>query len=172
MIKQRIVQAVLDEPELVGTIKMPRITLLERLRLKSPEKRELYITGATPATMYKISALIGGLKTKSDKEGTSAKVYDIIHSNIGTLVKFVAIAIHNKKGDPPEWLLDALHHQFPIEKLKHIADIAYRRLGVEPFFGIMGLVREIDLLNDPQETEAHGQQSGEQSNISDSDMKK
>lgn len=170
--RNKIVEAFLDEPEKVAVIDMPRRGILQLLRLKPPQKKELYMTGATPATMYKISALIGSLKTKSNKEGTSAKVYDIIHSNIGTLVKFVAIAIHNKKGDPPEWLLDALQHQLPIEKLKHIADIAYRRLGVEPFFGIMGLVREIDLLSEAQETEAHGQQLEGLSNTSDSAMKK
>lgn len=170
--KERIVQAVIDEPEYVGAINMPRKTLLERLRLKNPQQRKIYISGATPSTMYRISTLVGSLKTKSDKEGTSAKVYDLIASNIKTLVRFCALSIHNKKGDPPSWLLDALENQISTEELQRIADIAYRRLGVEPFFGIMGLVREIDLLSDTQGTAAHGQPSEEQSNTSASAGKK
>lgn len=148
---ENIVNGVVNTPEKIGTVKVSRGWLMPK------EERDLVISGATAGTLYRISAIINKLKTKSELQGND-RHYFILEANTKQMVEIIALAIHNKPGDPPKWLYDALFNQFSIEQLYEIFKIVYGRLDVATFFAIMGSVREINILNDTQETEAPKQQ--------------
>lgn len=156
---------VLNAPEKIGTVKVSRGWFMPS------EDRDLVITGVTLATLLRMSAVVNKMPTKTDKEGVD-RIFHFIEANASQIIEVIALAIHNKKGDPPGWLYDSLANQFSIDQLKTIFNRIYGRLDVQSFFGIMGLVREINVLNDTPETEAPGQQSAGLSNTSGSGGKK
>lgn len=164
--QKEIIEAVLDESDLIGSIKMPPRNISERiliwLRIKKPEMRNLYIKGATAHTMFQISKLLLSLQRSSNEQLDEFKIYDLMQSNVSKIVMFIAISVHNSKGNPPDWLIDGLETQFEVEDLKAMVSVAYRRLGIEPFFGIMALLGRPELnLIGTQETEVPGQPSEE-----------
>lgn len=161
-----IIDAVLDEPELVGSIDILPENKWQRfliwLRIRKAEKRELYLKGATASTMYQISKLLLSIRTISEEKDEEGRAYDLINSNVKHVVLFVAIAIHNSVGRPPQWLIDGLDTQFSMDQLKAISDAAYERLGIESFFGILVSLRNPDLnLIDTREIPAPSQPSAE-----------
>lgn len=147
-----IVNGVVDTPEKVGTI------LVSRGWFMPKEKHELVISGCTPGTLYRISAIINRMKAKTEKKGID-KIFDIVEANTRDLVEVIALGIHNKKGDPPKWLRDALMDEFSFGQLEAIFKRVYGRLDVSTFFGIMGSIREINILTDTQEIEVPKPQS-------------
>ena len=118
--------------------------------------------------MYKITELLLEVSSKSDVEDDDGKMYDIMNRNVGHTIRFLSIAIHNSDSEPPAWLVKALDTQFNMDQLQAMSKAAYRRLGIQPFFGIMGLLRNQELnLIDTQETPAHSQPSAELPNTTD-----
>lgn len=154
--QKEIIEAVLDEPVLLATVKQDR-TWFDRLLFRKEKETNLSIKGATASTMFKITELLLSIKQTSEVKDSEGQVYDLMNSNINHVVQFLAIAIHNAKGDPPESLLSILNNNFTIEQLQAMASVAYRRLGIEPFFGIMGLLRKPDLkMTVTQDQTVHG----------------
>lgn len=155
----KIIEAVLDEPVLLASVKV------KEKWWKKAKTRDLYLKGATASTMYKITELLLSIRTTSKVQDSEGQIYDLMNANIKHVVRFIAIAIHNDKGTPPKWLEDALENQFSVEELKAMSVAAYRRLGIEPFFGIMGLLRNPELkMIDTPETTVLGQPSEVSSN--------
>lgn len=154
--EKAIIEAVLDEPILLATV----VEKHKWWKFKKPTKHDLYIKGATASTMYKITELLLSLKLKSNEKDDEGQLYDLMHSNVNHIVKFLSIAIHNSKGNPPANLVNLLENNFSLEQLQAMASIAYRRLGIEPFFGIMALLREPELkMSITPEKKALGQSS-------------
>lgn len=149
---ENIVNGVINTPEKIGTVKVSRGWLMPK------ENRDLVIEGVTLGTLYRMSAIINQMKTKTEKKGLDA-IFHVVETNSNQIVEIIALAIHNKKGDPPKWLFDALNYEFTFEQLTKIFNRIYGRLDVQGFFGIMGSIREINILNDTQETEAPKQPS-------------
>lgn len=151
-IHKEIADAVLNEPEYLFTVTYKQWGFIKR-------SKPVYLKGATASTLLKVAGLIEALKSQSDKAGESAQVFDLIGSNIDLLVDLIATVIHNDRTPVPSYLKDAILHDFEIEELKSLAHRVYRRLGVEPFFGIMELVHEFRIIAPPstrQAPKAHG----------------
>lgn len=160
--QKEIIEAILDEPVLLATVK-PKRTWRDRILFRTPKETSLYIKGATASTMFKITELLLSIKQTSDVKDNEGQIYDLMNSNIKHIVQFLAIAIHNAPGNPSPELIHTLNNRFTIEQLQAMASVAYRRLGIEPFFGIMGLLRspELKIVSTPDRT-APGQDSAEQ----------
>src|SRR5690606_20759005 len=106
-------------PEKIATVKVSRGWFM-------PDKEvDLVITGATPATLWRISAIINKLAVKF-RGPLLDTGYRMIEANTKQLIEIIAIAIHNKKGDPPKWLIDALENNFSVDELKQLFDRIYR----------------------------------------------
>lgn len=161
--KKEIAKAVLNEPEFLFTVTERVKTKKWGAIIRTTEiQHDVYVTGATAHTLLKVAGLIEELKIKSEKESAQAQMYDLINSNMESLVQFLAIVIHNKPTPVPHWLTQSLMNDFSMEQLQELNKTVYGRLGVESFFEFMELIHEFQIVQSPkgqQEAKAPGQPS-------------
>lgn len=155
--KKEIVQTITSQKKFLKKVKINYPSRAKRflamLRI-IPKYRAIYISDLWPATVFRLLGVLTDLKVSNTNE--DVEIYQMIRTNIPLFIEFLAIGLHNKKSDPPEWLVDALNYQVSNEELlEYIIDI-YRRLDVETFFGITGSLVSLQKLNPILEAEAHG----------------
>ncbi|QEL01576.1 hypothetical protein FKG96_12415 [Olivibacter sp. LS-1] len=160
---RQIAEAITDRPTELKKIRIKYTTWWKKVLAFLcilPRTRMLTIKAPCAATMYDIVAIYDELKiTKDVVEDIDGLLYGIVKENLPSIIESIAIAVHNKEGKPPKWLLDALWYQFEQYELATACKIVYRGLDFDSFFGIMTFVRNIKML-DIIGTQARGQGQG------------
>lgn len=169
-VPDEIVEAVATDELALKTIKYRHPywwgRALQAIRL-IPRDKVIYLKPACVVTMIRIAGLFASLpKMPSDASKRMERIHALINSELPKIVEALAVAIHNGKGNPPDWLVDAIRYQFTQEELALSIYHVHRRLGVEAFFVIMGFAQNL-AATDMLATEAHGQQSEESSSTMD-----
>lgn len=132
-------EAILNESTILAEVEVKRPFLFF---FKRSERVVLEIKGATADTMYRIVSMIEELAEPVDN--SESDMYNMINSNTDLMISIIAQAIHNKPSSPPQWLLNSLR-KLPWLTLKGYMSVAYRRLGIEDFFGCMGLIKSLNV---------------------------
>ena len=138
----------INEPELIKTIQLPRRTILEKLRLKQPPILELKLTGVTMRTMQKAAQLILGYKLEAED------TFELAALNVFQHASIIALVIHNHNSPVPPELENAVLDNFTVNEIKELSHKVYRRLDIENFFVSMGLIRGLAIVKDTPETTA------------------
>lgn len=151
-IKSDIVDGVNDAPIIIKSVpvlyKSRWNKLLANIRLL-PRKRRIVLSGATPSTIFRIALITNDLKLPKGEiasEDYQRAMFTIIRDNYGTVMDFLATALHNRGSErPPEWLFTSLGRDFSMEELLDLTTDIYRRLDVVPFFGIINSIVQVKL---------------------------
>ena len=157
---QEIVDTISDRKQFVKKVKINYAkkwhTLLSFLFIL-PRFKKLYLTDPFPGTVYRLLGALIDLRTTKDPQDTEELgLYKIIQTNIPLLINFIAMGLHNKSSEPPQWLYHALNNQFSAKELESLSFDIYRRLDVETFFGITASLRKVQDLNLSLEPEVRG----------------
>lgn len=142
-IKKDVVASLADQKVLIKVLKIQKfytnwfskILCLIKILPKFKSKK-IYLSDPKPATVVRLLGEIIDLKIS--KSNNDLEVYEMIKSNIPIFINFLAIAIHNKKGNPPEWLIHSLGYEFEKNEISELSLEVYRRLDLQTFFGITG----------------------------------
>lgn len=127
-----ILDSLIDEPILLMVVEHEGVE--HRLEARS----------VTLHTLLKLQKLIGDLEQK----GT---VHETVMSNVEIARDYLAIAVHNKPTPVPAWITDVIENQLSLKQLSKLIEIVYRRLGIEDFFIVLGLMRKSDIM--PENTQ-------------------
>lgn len=142
-IKKEVVASLADHKTLIKEIKIQKFytnwfsKFLCFIRVLPKFKNiKVYLSDPKPATVVRLLGEI--IELKISKSNNDLEVYEMIKCNIPIFINFLAIAIHNKKGNAPDWLIHSLGYDFSKDEISDLSLEVYRRLDLQTFFGITG----------------------------------
>lgn len=157
MTQQEIANAFTEQPTPIGVVRVPRwgrfgaaIRLYRTvpLEIKAIPVGKVQLIGAALKDMVGADGLVG--LSQSDQ------INKLLADNVGPLVTIVALACTSGKQMPSPAMIDAIASQMSMRQLEFAINQVYRRLDLEPFFGILSLAKSLNLNLFP-EAEALGQ---------------
>lgn len=143
--------------------------ILHRLGLK---RKSRYFT-IKPIFLGTLTAISGEILQMGilDKKNLEENPFDFSLEQVvkhrEKLINIIALAIHNKPGNPPKELMKFLEHNLTVNEMLQVLNIVIRQMDVSNFIKSIISLRGMSLLN-PEETIASGDLSGESKNTSDS----
>lgn len=145
------IEAITDESKNIKTVRIKRAGLLGKLGFH--RNKTIALSELKTATAYRVTNQLDKVFTvdlasmQGDNGAIQGILYKAINESYIDLIEALAIAIHNDKGTPKEWIYEALEYHFTIEELATLTSEVYRRLDVTSFFVILELVRGVKLMN-------------------------
>lgn len=138
-----------------------------------PKKRTVQITGSTLGTMIRLSKLLLSIDiTPMPQDRLLDWSYEQIESGAPVLARVIAAAIHNKKSQVPESLVNEIMDNFTAQELLATSQIIIGQIDIMAFLTTIRSVRSASLLQQPElslekpeEIIASGEQSIQASNI-------
>ncbi|OYD41164.1 hypothetical protein [Sphingobacterium cellulitidis] len=160
-IKKELVATLVDQKELIKVLKVPHhynnwfTRFLSSIKvLPKFKSKKIYLSDPKPGTIVKLLGELIDLKIS--KTMNDLEIYEMIKINIPIFINFLAISFHNKKGNPPAWLIDGISYQFEKSEIQKYSLEVYRRLDLQTFFGITGsMVNLNQMVGSILEGEAH-----------------
>lgn len=146
---------------------------LQRLLPKQfPKQRVFKIYPVKMGTLLRISELILPIEKEIFSNGTMIDAnLNAIQKHAKTLCKVIALAIHNRKTEPSERLVNLILQQFTPEAIMRIVVVVLQAMDIKNFMSSIIFIRGLNLLEmNPQtqgSTIAPGTSSEELSNIFD-----
>ena len=148
-IQKKAADIILDEPikvqfDILPQSKIHRI--FQRIGIQ-PKSATYYVKGATLRNMLRISSILTDIEIKEVPEGDKIEwTYNIIKSETVRMAEIIAIAIHNRKSERPQSLVDLIMDNFTATELKGVSNIILDRLNVEDFIRSIASVRTMNIL--------------------------
>lgn len=113
---KKIIKALNNEKEFIKEVLVKPSSPIDRvlfflgLRRK---KKSIELSGLVNAIVYKVASLFAEMSiNENSKEAIQQQIYVAMRDNLPLLIDALAYAIHNKQGQPPKWIYDALEYQF------------------------------------------------------------
>lgn len=107
-----------------------------------PKKKIISIHPICMGSLVKISKLLLSIdKNVFDKDNLMDSNYAALEKHTDTMAKVIAIAVHNKKSDPPKTLVDLVIDQFTPKELMSTISIVLRQMDISNFMSSIISVR-------------------------------
>jgi len=157
MTQQEIAEVFTEQPIAIATVRLPRWGRLGKL-LRLYRKVDLEIKSIPVGKVQLIGAALKNMAGASALEGLSQsdQINKLLADNVAPLVTIVALACTRGKQMPSPDLINAIASQMSMRQLEFAINQVYRRLDLEPFFGILSLAKSLNLSLFPDQ-EAPGQ---------------
>lgn len=175
----KVADTILDKP-ITLTIDIKPQGQVHRIaqRLGISPKIETYnITGITLTNMIRVSDLLLDIDAAPISDNQALEwAYRAVSRETKRMAEIIAIAIHNKRTEPPEALSQMILNNFTAGELRAVTDIILDRLDMPSFINSIASVRTMNILEEasPQGPEIiaapiaiSGELSAELSNIFD-----
>ncbi len=138
-----------------------------------PKKKNIIIPALTMGTLLKISGEILKFKGFDEYDGKSTTIdvgTQMIYNNGEGVIRILALAIHNKKSDPPKGLENFIRDYLTPVEISQLFTVVTRQMNLMPFMTTIIAVKGMSLMK-KEETIApvSGEQSEELLNTTDSD---
>ncbi len=159
MTQQEIAEVFTEQPIAIGTVRVPvwgrlgkmlRLSRIVHLEIKSIPVGKVQLIGAALKNMVGADGIDG--LSQSDQ------INKLLADNVEPLVTVVGLACTSGKQMPSPHLINAIASQMSMRQLEYAVNQVYRRLDLEPFFGILSLAKSLNISLFP-EAEAPGQRS-------------
>lgn len=159
MTQQEIAEVFTEQPSPIGIVRVPiwgRIGVALRLYRKIP----LEIKAIPVGKVQLIGAALKNMVGSDELAGLSQsdQINKLLADNVAPLVTIVALACTSGSKMPSSHLINAIGAQMSMRQLEYAINQVYRRLDLEPFFGILSLAKSLNLSLFP-EAAAPGQPS-------------
>lgn len=158
MTQREISNVFTDVPVSVGSVKIPKWGWLGR-KLGFARTLELQVHGLPAGKVEMIGAELFDMLGEDAISGKnqSDQINLLLKNNIQPIIRIVALAVSRGTPLPSKDLEDAIKFQLTNAQLLNAFQEVYRRLDLEPFFGIMVLAKSLKLSFFPDQ-EARGQE--------------
>lgn len=115
-----------------------------------PTKRVLELKPITLGNLLRISKLLVDIQFDNKPELTKlANSHRAIAEHLDTVVEVCAIAIHNRKSVPPEWLKSLIKANLSSVELVRLLAMVLTKMSVENFIASIILIKGMNVLADP-----------------------
>ncbi len=122
---------------------------LQRIGLKK-KKRVFEITGITYGSLIKIAPLLLDMETKYLDTGNFVESgLKAVAADSERLLMCVAQGIHNRKSDPPEWLLTCMRENFTAADLKQAVALVISKMDMLSFMTSIVSIKSANILAKP-----------------------
>lgn len=160
MIGKKIADTLLDEPLVISIDvdsepikpKNKLEKILQKIKLKRKETKprivEFKLTSCKLRTMVRISRLFLNLDSSPmpDVKDVLEYAYKSIDTNAYLLAEILASAIHNRKDEVPQSLIDLLYDNIKPRELRYFMDVVVDKLNVSDFISSIALVRNLNVI--------------------------
>jgi len=124
--------------------KLQDIKLLSKLFTK---QRSFLIYPLKMGSLLKISTLLLSIdKDILDKNNLLDSNYKAVQQHSKTLCKIIAIAIHNRKSDPPAALVNLIMQQFAPSAILSVLMVVLKAMDVSSFMSCIISIRGLNIL--------------------------
>lgn len=146
MTQREIANTFTDEPVSIGSVRIPKLGWLGK-KLGFTRTLELQVHGLPAGKVEMIGAELFDMLGEDaiiDKN-QSDQINLLLKNNIDPIVRVVALGCSRGSQKPSPELEKAVKFQFTNAQLLNAFQEVYRRLDLEPFFGIMVLAKSLKL---------------------------
>jgi hypothetical protein len=150
---ERAADTILEEPVKVEVDNNPQNKIEEILQKWGilPKKKTFYIQNITLRNLVRVSKLLLSIEPGTfDRENILDSNYKAMGKHSETVAKIVAIALHNKRSEPPQRLVSFIMDQFTAKELEGVLGIVIKQMSVTDFMKSIISVRGLNLLEKPQ----------------------
>lgn len=123
--------------------------LLQQLRLY-PVKRTFYIGQSTFGNLIRISKLLNAIDGMpldfKDPSKLINRMHTIIEKDGRVFAGIIAIAIHNKKSEPPESLIEFIEYNFSAKDISNVTSIVIKQMDVMGFIPTIISLKSMSIL--------------------------
>lgn len=167
---EKVADTILDN-HVTLTVTIEPKSRLDRILMRFGLKEKVKLLEIHPlnfGSMIKISRLLLNIDIEVLKSGNMLDaVYKIMDTKGDLIAKVLAVAIVNRKKDPPDELINFIKDNFTSQELLHALMIVLKQMDVTSFMSSIVSMRGINLLQEtsqkiPEETIASGEHSEQQ----------
>lgn len=142
---EEVADVVTDKPVLLTISVRPKNRMhafLQRIKLL-PGERSFQLTQCSLGSLIRITKLLSSINM--DFETAFTDFYKTAEQFGPTIVRVVAAAIHNRRSEPPGWLLHFVEENVSPSELADIFGVVLKQLRVEDFIKSIILVKGLTL---------------------------
>jgi hypothetical protein len=113
---------------------------------KKAHKATFELRPITLGSLIKISKLLLSIDDKINSQDWLNSSYAAMEKHGNTIAKIIAIAIHNRKSDPPASLVNLVLHNFTSKELLSTLAIVLKQMGVSTFISSIVSMKGLNIL--------------------------